>query len=127
MINYLEKLNDTFLELLNDLVAVFPDDPDFHMYRAVCSSALNIDDTFIYYVIQRKLITYERQILERDELFLMNTEVDIPASSSARVKANITTILNKLRYAWSSISPTDKNIIWKYFGVIIALYHRVLI
>ena len=129
MINYLEKLNDIFVELLEDLVRVFPDDPDFHMYKAVCTAALNIDDTFVYYVIQKKLIAYETQIVARDESFLIHTDVSthIPASSSARVRANITTILNKLRSAWSSISASDKQIIWKYFDVIITLYHRVVI
>ena len=124
-INYLEKLNETFFELLEDLIRVFPSDGDFRIYSMAVETALTLDDAFLFNIIQKKIIVYEPQILARDEEFMVNFDVASNLDSSPdKVKQTVVHVIQKLRSLWHVISESDKDVVWKYLRTIVLLYQK---
>jgi hypothetical protein len=125
-INFVEKLNDTFFELLNDLIRIFPDNPDFHIYLVASRAALALDETFMFFIFKQKVIQYEKQILAKDEQFMISMDVASQLeTSTARVKEHLIIVIHKLRELWSHISHENKEVIWRYFKTMILIYHKI--
>jgi hypothetical protein len=115
--NYLEKFNDTFKEFIDDLIIQYPDDPDFGIYKIGMYTALSSDDYFIinmfnYYVTS----IYGDRILQRNEDFFLNHEM-----TNNCIDNNAMNIIHKIQIYWIEMSDDIKNIIWKYFRVLVHL------
>lgn len=125
-VDYLKKLNETFFELLSDLITAFPNDGDFHVYLMAAETAVAFDNTLIYRIFQNKVICYESQILAKDEQFLINIDMESKLEiSTETVKEYLVYVIRKLRGLWHDISNDDRDIIWRYFRTMVLLYHKV--
>lgn len=127
-IDYLERLNITLYELITDLIKVFPEDGDFRMYLIAAKTAMTFDETFLYHVLTNKVIMYEDQIMQKDERFLLNFDIEGTIEvSSEKVKEHVVSVIGKLRHVWVSVSPENREVIWKYFRTMVLLHHKITI
>jgi hypothetical protein len=125
-IDYIEKLNETFLELLADLITVFPDDGDFHLYHATSTTAFAMDPDFLYHVFKKNVSKYADQILARDENFMIQLDIESQLQTSAdRVKEYLIYVIMKLRHTFRSLDEESKDVIWKYWRTMILIYRRI--
>jgi hypothetical protein len=125
-IDYIEKLNETFLELLADLITVFPDDGDFHLYHVTSTTAFAMDPDFLYHVFKKNVSKYADQILARDENFMIQLDIESQLQTSAdRVKEYLIYVIMKLRHTFRSLDEESKDVIWKYWRTMILIYRRI--
>lgn len=127
-INYLEKLNYTMYEMLEDLIKVFPNDGDFRIYLVAVNAALTLDEMLVYHIIQNKIMQHHDKIMAKDETFIVNFDIKGQIGASRDdVKETIVHVIQKLRMLWSAIGEHDKDIIWRYFKTMILLCQKVTI
>ena len=116
-INYLDKLNDTFIELLTDLTTVFPHDTDLRIYLMATEAALEINPWLLHNVCKNNMLAYEDHILSRNEDFFIQF--------NATSNDNIQKIITKLKTLWGQLGTTDKDVVWRYFKTMILIYRRI--
>lgn len=124
--DYNQKLNDTFLELLSDLINVFPEDADFRLYLATSRTALRIDNSLVYEAFKAKIAQYEQQILAKDENFMINLDIEREVNAETEdAREYLSTIVSKLRTTWDTLDVKDKDVVWKYWRTMLLLYKKV--
>jgi hypothetical protein len=116
--DFLGKFNSTFQDFMQDLLTAFPNDAEFKMYQMAICGALMLNDRCIVNVFKEQvLLPYEDKILAKDEGFFLQNEYEEHSDSIA--------IVEKLKGSWSSLSPADRETIWKYFHVLLKLAKRI--
>lgn len=114
---YVKKFNKTFKELLQDLISIFPDDSDLHMYKAVLSASIIIDETaLIQKFYHRVVVMYGDDILKKNiSFFLENQLHDVDEES------NMSCFIEKMKRYYQTTLLVNKDIIWKYCKVLVLL------
>jgi hypothetical protein len=116
--NYLEKFNTTFIEFINDIIRIFPEDPDIQIYKAAIETAIALDPKFIITRFNETLVKdYGKELLERNDNFFINYNyTDIIAQNQG-----YNAIITKIKNAWVQMNNENKEVIWKYFKILILL------
>lgn len=114
---YLDKFNDTFKEFLDDLIRIFPDDSDFRLYEIILNTALNNDKLLVINVFNKYVTeAYGEKILQKDDEFFMTHTYDHLLN-----KNNAEYMIEKIKSYWTQMDDETKDIVWKYFRVLILL------
>lgn len=121
VINYVEKFNEIFQELLKDLIKVFPNDADLRTYLFAVKGAIMIDEFIVCKVFHSHLLVYETQILEKDERFFLDKDY----SEFHSKKVDIRTLVHKLKTCWSVLTEENKETLWRYFKVLMILAQKI--
>lgn len=114
---YVKKFNKTFKELLQDLISIFPDDSDLHMYKAVLSASIIIDETvLIQKFYHRVVVMYGNDILKKNIIFFLENQLhDVDEES------NMSCFIEKMKRYYQTTLLVNKDIIWKYCKVLVLL------
>lgn len=120
--DYLTQFNDTFIELVEDLIRVFPNDGDFRMYKMAVQTATVMNKKFVRKVFNERVTTpYGDKILAKDEgFFLSNDYQDMKDEFSQAEK-----LIEKLKECWSKLTLAQRDIIWKYLHILILLDRKI--
>lgn len=117
---YYELFSDKADEFLKELVDNFPNfSNDFKRIRTGMMMLRNVDPKtpqriFNDYVLNK----YRDAILKKDEsVFLDETQFDIYSNR----KEHWIEFIENLKLIWKNLSPDNKEIIWKYFHVLVVL------
>lgn len=120
--DYLEQFNNTMIELVDDLIRTFPSDGDFRMYKIAIQGALIADKTLVHGVFREKVCrTYSEKILARDEGFFLSNSYDDMKSEFSQAEQ----LINKLKSCWSSLTPDQRDVVWKYMRLLILLDRKI--
>lgn len=123
--------NTKIVELLNDLIILFPDDSNFKMYKTAINLAKLADEKkpLQYY---NKFVTeeYKQHIrTKNDKFFLDNDYKEILGSSELSSEINMSNfssqIVDRLKGYWSKISDENKEIVWNYFNIFLKISEKV--
>lgn len=119
--DYLQKFNDTFREMIQDLVNVFPQDAEMRMYKLGLEAVLFADPHVISKVFYNEIATpYGDKIKNEDESFFL--EKDYQEYGHYQ---NVGDIVRKLKGCWMELNDDNKTVIWKYFKVLAVLSQRI--
>lgn len=118
--DYLSKFNDTFQEMIKDLIQVYPDDSDFRFYQLAVRGGLMADEYIVNRVFHENIHSFEDKILDRDESFFL--EKDYKEFESFQ---DVTAIVSKLKNCWKTLTPDNKDVVWKYLKVLILLDKKI--
>jgi len=117
---YYELFSDKADEFLKELVDNFPDfSTEFKRIKTGMMMLRNVDPKapqriFNEYVLNK----YRDAILKKDEsVFLEETQFDIYSNR----KEYWLEFIDNLKLIWKNLSPDNKEIIWKYFHVLVVL------
>ena len=110
-------------EFIKDLTTSFPNIKQFVSFKSAFNLLKNLDkkkpqevfNTYVY-------ATYKDHILQRDEDFFMKT--DIPISSER--KDYWLDFIDNIRDIWVNLDDKNKDIIWKYFHVLVIANEKCL-
>lgn len=121
--DYLEKFNDTILELVDDLIRVFPGDSDFKMYKFAIQGAIIADPQIVQRVFRERICTvYGEKIVARDEeFFISNTYSDMKEEFSEAEQ-----LISKLKGCWSGLTPAQRDVVWKYMRLLVMLDKKIV-
>lgn len=119
--DFLEKFNDLFREMVQDLINVFPTDSELRMYKLGLEAYLFADKNSISKVFYKEFyVPYSEKIKNEDESFFL--EKDYREYSKYQ---NVGDIVSKLKKCWLELTDENKQVIWKYFKVLSILSERV--
>jgi hypothetical protein len=119
--DFLGKFNRTFKEFINDLIKSFPNDPDFKMYKMAISTAMIMNESLVIGVFKEKVMDrYSEKILAKDDAFFMDNNYNELQGEFSEASA----IIQKLKGYWSGMSPDDRDVVWRYFVVLVKLSQK---
>ena len=120
----LNIFNQKLKELVNDLIVVFPNDTDLYSFKTSLNmiglvNERQMIDLFVRFVHN----TYKAQILSRDESFFLTHTYSEEISHAG--DDNVTNqLIAKIKSYWAEMSAENKNVVWKYFEVLIRLAEK---
>ena len=116
--DYLGNFNKTFKEFMTDLIRSFPDDPDLKMYKMAITATILMNEGMVMGVFKEKVIDpYSDKILAKDNAFFMENNYNELQGEFSEASA----IIQKLKGYWSGMSTEDREIVWRYFIVLVRL------
>lgn len=122
VMNTLDQFNKTFREFAADLIQCFPADADFKLYKAAIQASMLVNEEMVSRVFYNHVtVQYGSEILARNDSFFLSNNYDSYKSDFADADA----IVNKVKGYWAGMSNDNKDIVWKYFGVLVKLSQRL--
>lgn len=106
---------------MHDLIRVFPDDVEFRMYELAIKSTILYYPTYIAEMFFDKVtLPYEDKIMQRDSTFFLThdyTQVVQHKEADA--------IIDKVKDCWMNMNDENKEIVWRYFRVLLLLSKKI--
>ena len=119
-LNYLQVFNDQFMNMVKDLAKVYPADADFRSFPTAIRGLLLANDKLVVNIFHNTVVgRYRDEIMKRDDAFFLTKSYEEYAQpGSAEAAADI---VSKLKGCWHSLNGDNREIIWKYLHLLIAL------
>lgn len=122
MVDYKKLFNSKFLEMLDDLIAVFPQDAEFKLFKGTIALALVVNDDSVRSMFKAHLSCndqFTQSIRNKDEHFFMKHDYNQFQSMD-----NSDYIIEKLKRCWESLTADNKEVVWKYLTVLLLLTEK---
>ena len=125
--NLISMFNTQITSFINDLILVYPDDKDLYTFKTSLKMLLLYDDKKVINMFKEFVYSkYKVQIENKDsEFFLQNDYEDIIAQTNADTPEITAQLINKIKSYWVSMSNENKEIVWKYFTVLIKICEKL--
>lgn len=122
---YLSRFNDTFIQMIDDLVETFPSDTEMRLYQLGLKAAITADPSLINNIFYEKVVKqYEYKIKSKDEeFFLQNSYNEL--NDNEGIGGKISDVIAKIKSRWNELSDDNKNVIWKYLHVLVAFSKKL--
>jgi hypothetical protein len=108
--------NQKLLEFSRDLCDVFPSNSEFQKLQAGVVFLQNLEpktlEKYFYKYFSSK---FREQLLNKDERFFIEQDNYVTGEDYWK------NLVNQLKEIWKSLSQENKDIIWKYFRILIVL------
>jgi hypothetical protein len=102
---YMEALCAQYDDLLQQMLELFPKDPDWPAYRIGLAVLRRASPKLLATSTWDYVAPYEAQIRSRDESFFLTTTL---------ATGTIVETIDKLRSMWSQLTPHNRSIVWDY-------------
>jgi hypothetical protein len=112
---YVDAFYDQYEDLLQQMIAVFPEDPDWPRYRTGIAVVRRANPMVLVTKTWECVSPYEEAIRRRDEAFFLT----YPVSDGQLVNT-----VGKLRGMWGQLTPHNRSIVWDYITNITYLAKR---
>lgn len=102
------------VDFIDELIASFPNEPDFIMIRIFLKDQVPIEDIMKYFV--ETILPLENMVATKNDKFFLENNIlfeSLDSDSSTKV--------NYFKRLWTTIDKNDKDIIWKWFSSFIFL------
>ena len=114
MTNILTAFNDHFLEFVNDIITVFPDDPDIITAKNAFIFARKSNPKLIVKIWKKYIVEkYKKEIEEGNIDFFINKDYSDDISGST-YSDKISESIDRLRNPIKNMDPTDQGKSMKY-------------
>jgi hypothetical protein len=116
---FYDLFNDKVDEFFKDLITAFPHIQEFKKFKSGLTMLRNIDpktpqSIFNSYVLSK----YKEALLNKNEcVFLDEQEFEVYSTR----KEYWLEFINQLKSIWTTLDDENKQVIWKYFHVLIVL------
>lgn len=112
---YIDAFYDQYEDLLQQMAAVFPEDPDWPRYRTGLAVLRRASPMMLVTKTWEYVSPYADQIQARDEAFFLTQTL---------AEGAIVQTINKLRAMWQQLTPHNHSIVWDYITNITYLAKR---
>ena len=118
-LKFYEIFNQKMLEFAKELCDVFPHVAEFKRFRSGVLMLQNLEPKTLESIFRTYVVSkYKDKLLGRDEsFFLDHTEYDI---HSQRTDYWLS-LIDELKDLWKTLDTDNKEVVWKYFHVMIVL------
>ena len=121
MATFIKAFFHQFHSLTNELIDMFPDDPDFPTFKTFLGMLEKTNPMVVLKTFHENVsVKFANEIKTRDESFLLSykpTEYDNETVD----------IVDKMRNYWQTLSPESKECMWKYLFVLKELCDRCVV
>lgn len=116
MVDVYELFNRKLVEFVDDLIVTFPQFSDFVGYRVLLVGSIALDKGSPQRIFNQTVaIPYERYILEKNEVFLLNERYSTTTKQG---------LVDQIKQVWCTMDAGNKDVIWKYMQVLVALNRK---
>jgi hypothetical protein len=116
--DYLAKFNETFVTFVEDLMQALPNDAELQLYQIAIKGIIMADKTLIRRMFHEKVtLKYEQHILNKNDDFFLNKDF----SHYEQTYTQASQLIRKLKNSWVQLSDDNKQVVWKYFKVLLCL------
>lgn len=121
-LNVVKCFNDKMNEFVKDLLKLYPDDSDFQTLKTSINMLNVIDDRKLMKLFKKYVGNYTDKLLNKDETFFLNHDYNDEISELEDDKVDLSNgLINKIKNYWKELSSDNKEVVWKYFKVLILL------
>jgi len=111
---------NTYEDFMNQMIAVYPDDRDFPLYKSGLSMFRRVNPAMIVAKTWKWVSRYEAQIAKRDEAFFMEYDYTEVTEGEEPLEQTI----EKLRAMWRDLNEHNRKVVWDYVNLIMELARR---
>ena len=111
---------NTYEDFMNQMIAVYPDDRDFPLYKSGLSMFRRVNPAIIVGKTWKWVSKFEGQISARDERFFLEYDY----SSDTEGEEPLEQTLEKLRSMWRELNDHNRKVVWDYVNLIMELARR---
>lgn len=116
---FIDTFFNQFAQFMDQLIAVFPHDPDFMAYKMGIKLFHKTNPTLVISTIQEHVLPYEEMILAKNEDFFLKHEFKEYMDDDT-----IGAVIHKLKGLWSVLSPDNRTCVWDYIVLLMNLAKR---
>jgi hypothetical protein len=102
---YVDAFFDQYEGLVEQMIAVFPEDSDWTFYRTGISMFRRTNPMFLVTKTWECVAPYETEISNRDETFFLNYKV---------TEGSYVDTVSKLRDMWQQLTAHNRSVVWDY-------------
>jgi hypothetical protein len=118
-ITLMNAVFDQFTSFMNELIEMYPDDPDFSLFLNSLKLMRTTNPSLLIKYVYENTSNFEQQILSKDEKFFIDYSF---SEYSDNVDLNI---FSKLKQYIETMTPSTKENVWKYIQNIYRLSKAV--
>ncbi len=111
---------NTYEDFMNQMIAVYPDDRDFPLYKSGLGMFRRVNPAIIVGKTWKWVSKFEGQIKERDERFFLEYDY----STDTEGEEPLEQTLEKLRSMWRELNEHNRKVVWDYVNLIMELARR---
>jgi hypothetical protein len=122
-LTFIRLFNQKAEEFCKDLVSSFPEVNEFKQLKSAMLLLKNLDEKKPRDIFSKFITLQVREkIMSRDESFFLTTEIQNHIVDMEQINtSDWDSIVNLLRSLWMGLSDDNKDVIWKYFQVLITV------
>jgi hypothetical protein len=122
-LNVIKCFNEKMNEFVSDLLKLYPNDTDFQTLKTSLSMLHLVDDRKLMRLFRKYVHDdYKTKLLNKNDDFFLNHDYNEEVGEFGDDKVDLSNgLIKKLKDYWVNISEENKEIIWKYFKVLILL------
>jgi hypothetical protein len=117
---YIDAFFDQFEDFLQQMQAVFPDDPDWQLYTTGLGIFRRTNPMMVIQKSWKYIGKFEDVIKERNETFFLTRDFSDLTEGEEPIEQTI----DKLRGMWIQLGIHNRNIVWDYINNITYLAKR---
>lgn len=121
---FFERFNEKTDEFIKDLTTSFPDIEQFRYFKSGFTMLKNFDPKSPQRIFNTYISTsYRDYILNRDESFFLDHDINVNASER---KEYWNEFISYIKEIWKGLDESNKDVIWKYFHVLLILNDKCM-
>lgn len=121
MATYLTAFNNIIFEFVDDLIATFPEENDFKVYKRTLSLLKSANAKKMCLIFKNYSYEYRDKIINKDETFFLKNSYDNIKEGYGNDDQTVEGIIEKLKNYWNELSNENKETIWQYLNTMIKL------
>jgi hypothetical protein len=107
---YLDAFYDQYEDFIQQMMAVFPADPDWPLYSTGLAIFRRTNPLLVVKKTWKHIAPFEEVIKKRDEKFFLDRDYSDITEGEEPLEQTI----SKLKGMWAQLSPHNRNVIWDY-------------
>jgi hypothetical protein len=122
--NFYERFNDQAYEFMKELSELFPQVGEFNRFKSALNVLRNLNTKTPQNFFNKYIVSsYRNVLLEKDENFFLNEKQFGIKDDNAQYWFEF---IEKLQEIWKTLDPENKEIIWRYFKVLVLLSDKCM-
>lgn len=116
----LDKFNETFINLIEDLATALGGDDELDAYKLIVQGFVYANRGGVLRIFHKHVtLRFEKEIMNRDASFFLSHEF-------VNVTPKVSQIIMKLKGCWHLLNEENRGVVWRYFRVLIMLDKKIL-
>lgn len=121
--------NTKLKEFVNDLLLLYPEDGNLHAAKSAILLLKTIDGKKTLILFKTHIYDkYKNELYAKDESFFLKQTYEEETRLLENIADNITQqLVENIKHHWTSMSESNKEIVWKYWLILLKLCEKYFI
>ena len=117
---HVKKFNKIIIGFLDELIKILPEEKNIKVFKSQLSTVEFLDEKKIIKSFIQYGYPYKKQILEKDESFFLK-------EGNVKIEGDYMSEALQLKRLWQTkLSDDNKEVVWKYFKVLVLICEKYM-